>query len=249
MSSFRSSRLPSAFPRRKAERSLRVRTQNFVRNRRHYLRSSDEYRASLRAASSPNERPALRRFAFARFRTAPMSFHRTPPRGLAAAAQAVGLEEPVLRLGALAFGVRFPSSGPSKDLTQLVLNIVSPSVLRPCRTHCSLRCARARTPNPCSLRFAALRADGVPDVELRPVGALVSVPCFYGLMDSCQFSCFRRRSRADVVESVMVRRKVRRSGHSLVLTVAAGSDRPIVLGCALFSLKMLRIYVILHSGI
>jgi len=56
---------------------------------------------------------------------------------------------------------------------------------------CSLRCARARTPNPCSLRFAALRADGVPDVELRRIGAIVSVPCFDVLMYNGQFSCFR----------------------------------------------------------
>jgi hypothetical protein len=65
-----------------AESAPQVRTRNFLLNRRQYRCSPTDIGLCRRRPTHP-ERSALRRFAFARFSSAPTDFHQTLPHGRA----------------------------------------------------------------------------------------------------------------------------------------------------------------------
>jgi hypothetical protein len=143
ISFFRSRQLPlAAFATAEAERSPRVRNAELRAKPsplpalvRRILGVAETYGASLSLGSALRLQTSIRH---------PLAGAR---RRLLAAAR-----DPVLRAGALVVGVGFPPSGSPTDLIQLVSNIISPSVLRPCRAHCSLRCARLGPPKRCFAR-------------------------------------------------------------------------------------------------
>jgi hypothetical protein len=115
ISFFRSQRLPLvALATAEAKRSPRVRTQNFVQNRRHYVHPPDEYWASPGAAGSPRVcTPYGASLSFGsalRLRTST----RHPLAGGSATSPQL-CPNPVLRIGALVVGVGFPPSGSPKD--------------------------------------------------------------------------------------------------------------------------------------
>ena len=137
ISFFRPRRLPPV--RAEAERSPRVRTQNFVPTPSPLRAPADGYWASLPMASSPPGRTPLTALRFRSVRYCTLGFHQTPPRGWRRANALVSLVLGSLRQG-------------PKRTCLLMSHLV---VLCPCRAHQGQ--ARSRSAPSAPLDSAAVR--------------------------------------------------------------------------------------------